>query len=348
MASLRHWLSPRWQLFLMRLRSFTREPSATFWVFGFPLLMSIALGLAFRNQGATRLTVAVVDGARQAAVMATLGAAEGLAPQALPLAEAREALRRGKVALVVVPDAEPRLLLDPTQPEGRTARLLVSDALQRSAGRVDPLVVEEEKVSAPGARYIDFLIPGLLGFGIMSSSIWGLGWALVQMRMGKLLKRFAATPMHKTDFLSAFAAARLLLACLETLFFVAFARWIFDVRVAGSLPLFLGWALLGSLCFAGISALVASRAENSETASGLMNLVTLPMTVLSGVFFSASHFPGWMQPVLRLLPLTALIDGLRAVATDGAPLLALLRPGLVLVTWGALAFALAVRWFRWV
>ena len=346
--SARHWLAPRWQLFLMRLRSFTREPAATFWVFGFPLLMSIALGLAFRNQGVSKLTVAVADGAGQAAVIATLGAAEGLAPQALPLAEAKEALRRGKVALVVVPDAEPQLLLDPTQPEGRTARLLVSDALQRAAGRVDPLVVEEEKVSAPGARYIDFLIPGLLGFGIMSSSIWGLGWALVQMRMGKLLKRFAATPMHKTDFLFAFAAARLLLACLETMFFVAFARWIFEVRVAGSVLVFIGWALLGSLCFAGISALVASRAENSETASGLMNLVTLPMTVLSGVFFSASHFPGWMQPVLRLLPLTALIDGLRAVATDGAPLLALLRPGMVLVAWGGLAFALAVRWFRWV
>ena len=344
----RTWLGPRWQLFLMRLRSFTREPSATFWVFGFPLLMSVALGLAFRNQGATRLTVAVADAPGQAAVMSTLATAEGLAAQALPLEEAREALRRGKVALVVVPGSPTHLLLDPTQPEGRTAKLQVSDALQRAAGRTDPLVLEEQRVSAPGARYIDFLIPGLLGFGLMSSSIWGLGWALVQMRMGKLLKRFAATPMRKTDFLFAFASARLLLAFLETLFFVAFARWIFDVRVAGSVAVFVGWALLGSLCFAGISALVASRAENSETASGLMNLVTLPMTVLSGVFFSASHFPGWMQPVLRLLPLTALIDGLRAIATDGAPVLALLQPGLVLVAWGAVAFTLAVRWFRWV
>ena len=346
--SARTWLSPRWQLFLMRLRSFTREPSATFWVFGFPLLMSVALGLAFRNQGASKLSVAVAEGPGRSAVMATLAATEGLAPQALPLGEAREALRRGKVALVVVPTERPQLLLDPTQPEGRTARLQVFDALQRASGRTDPLGVEEQRVSAPGARYIDFLIPGLLGFGLMSSSIWGLGWALVQMRMGKLLKRFAATPMRKTDFLFAFASARLLLACLETLFFVGFARVIFDVRVAGSVAVFLGWALLGSLCFAGISALVASRAENSETASGLMNLVTLPMTVLSGVFFSASHFPGWMQPVLRLLPLTALIDGLRAVATDGAPLMSLLQPGLVLGAWGAVAFALAVRWFRWV
>jgi len=344
----RSWLSPRWQLFLMRIRTFTREPSATFWVFGFPLLMSVALGLAFRNQGASRLTVAVADGPGQPAVMAMLGSTEGLAPQALPLDEAREALRRGKVALVVVPGAQPELLLDPTQPEGRTARLQVSDALQRAAGRSDPLVVREAKISAPGARYIDFLIPGLLGFGLMSSSIWGVGWSVVQMRMGKLLKRFAATPMRKTDFLFAFASGRLLLAFLETVFFVAFARFLFDVRIAGSVGVFVGWALLGALCFAGISALVACRADNSETSSGLMNLVTLPMTVLSGVFFSASHFPGWMQPVLRVLPLTALIDGLRAVATDGAPVLALLQPGLVLVAWGAVAFALAVRWFRWV
>lgn len=347
MSAARDWLNPLWQLFLMRLRTFRREPSATFWVFGFPLLMSIVLALAFRNQAGTRLFVAVAEGPERAAVVAALTASDGLGATAMPLEEAREALRRGKVALVVVPDATPRLLLDPTQPDARTARLLVTDALQRAAGRSDPLTLSEERVTLPGTRYIDFLVPGLLGFGLMSSSVWGLGWAIVQMRMGKLLRRLAATPMRRLDFLLAFAGGRLLLALLEVLFFLGFARLIFDVRVAGSTVTFVLWALAGALTFGGISALVASRAENSETASGLMNLVTLPMTVVSGVFFSASHFPGWLQPVLRALPLTALIDGLRAIAIDGAGASALVLPALVLVAWGVGSFSLALRLFRW-
>ena len=341
------WLDPFWQLLLMRLRTFTREPSATFWVFGFPLLMSVALGLAFRNQAGARLTVAVTEGPERAAVVAALRASEGLSATEMTLDEAHEALRRGKVALAVVPAATPHLLLDPTQPDARSAKLLVVDALQRAAGRIDPRPLSEERVTVPGTRYIDFLVPGLLGFGLMSSSIWGLGWAIVQMRMGKLLRRLAATPMRRLDFLTAFATGRLIIALLEVVFFLGFARVIFDVRVAGNLVLFVLWGLLGALTFGGLSALVASRAQNSETASGLMNLVTLPMTVLSGVFFSASHFPGWLQPVLRVLPLTALIDGLRAVSIDGAGVGALVLPGLVLVAWGVGSFALALRLFRW-
>jgi len=265
----------------------------------------------------------------------------------MTLDEARQALRQGKVALAVVPEATPRLLLDPTQPDARTARLLTVDALQRAAGRTDPRALSEERVTVPGTRYIDFLIPGLLGFGLMSSSIWGLGWVIVQMRMGKLLRRLAATPMRKLDFLLAFAAGRLLLGFLEVLFFLGFARLLFGVRIAGNPVTFVLWALAGALTFAGISALVASRAQTSETASGLMNLVTLPMTVLSGVFFSASHFPVWLQPALRALPLTAVIDGLRAISIDGAGLAALVLPGLVLAVWGVGSFALAVRLFRW-
>ena len=341
------WLDPFWQLLLMRLRSFIREPAATFWVFGFPLLMSIVLGLAFRNQSGTRLSVAVAEGPERAAVLAALRASDGLSATEMALNDAHRELRSGKIALAVVPAAPPRLLFDPTQPDARSARLLVVDALQRAAGRTDPVSLEEERVSLPGARYIDFLIPGLLGFGLMSSSIWGVGWAIVQMRMGKLLRRLAATPMRKLDFLLAFATGRLILAVLEVLFFVGFARLIFDVRVAGNLLTFLLWGLLGTLSFGGLSALVASRAQNSETASGLMNLVTLPMTVVSGVFFSASHFPGWAQPVVRALPLTALIDGLRAISIDGAGVGALLGPALVLVVWGVGSFVLAMRLFRW-
>jgi ABC-2 type transport system permease protein len=338
---------PLGQLFLMRLRALWREPSALFWVFVFPMLISIALGLAFRNQSLAKLTVAVVEGEASARVLEQLSATHGLQVEALPLAEARRALASGKVALVVVGGTPPRLLVDPGVPEGRTARLLVVDTLQRRAGRTDVLVLPEEHVTTPGGRYIDFLIPGLLGFGLMSSSVWGIGWGLVQMRMGKLLKRLVATPMRKADLLASFILSRLLLALVETAFFLAFARLLFGVRVTGSLPAFFLVAATGALSFGGLGLLVASRAQNSETAGGLMNLVTLPMTVLSGVFFAASHFPRWMQPLVKALPLTAVIDGLRAISTDGASVWTLGGPLLVLLLWGAASFSLALRVFRW-
>jgi ABC-2 type transport system permease protein len=340
---------PLWQLLLMRFRALWREPSALFWVFVFPLLISIALGLAFRSQGLSKLRVAVVEveGPRGADALAVLGRTAGLEPERMELASARRALAAGKVAVVVVAGETPRLLVDPGVPEGRTARLLVTEALQRAAGRADALLLAEEHVTTPGARYIDFLIPGLLGFGLMSSSVWGLGWGLVQMRMGKLLKRLVATPMRKADLLASFVLSRLALAVLETGFFLSFARLLFNVRIAGSLVAFFAVAALSALSFGGVGLLVASRAQNSETAGGLMNLVTLPMTVLSGVFFSASHFPGWMQPMVRLLPLTAVIDALRAISIDGASLSTQGGPLLVLALWGVGCFALSLKLFRW-
>jgi ABC-2 type transport system permease protein len=338
---------PLGQLFLMRLRALWREPSALFWVFVFPMLISIALGLAFRNQGLARLRVAVVEGPGSAQVLAQFSATPGLQAEALSLPDARRALATGKVALVVVAGEPPRLLVDPGVPEGRTARLLTVDTLQRMAGRTDAVQLPEEHVTRAGGRYIDFLIPGLLGFGLMSSSVWGLGWGLVQMRMGKLLKRLVATPMRKADLLASFILSRLLLALVETAFFLTFAWLLFGVRVSGSLVSFFLVAAAGALSFGGLGLLVASRAQNSETAGGLMNLVTLPMTVLSGVFFAASHFPGWMQPLVKALPLTAVIDGLRAISMEGASVLTLGGPLLVLLLWGAAAFVVALRIFRW-
>jgi ABC-type multidrug transport system permease subunit len=338
---------PLWELILFRMRAMWREPAALFWTFGFPLLTSLALGLAFRNRELPELPVAVVDGAGADRIATALDGTAGLTALRMSEAEGRDALRRGKVALVLIPGAQPELLMDPTQSEGRTARLMTVDALERLNGRVDTLVVQERPVTAAGSRYIDFLIPGLLGMGLMSSGLWSLGWAVVQMRTGKLLKRLAATPMKHSHFLLSFALSRCVLSVVEILFFVAFARLLFDVRMFGSLLSFIALGLVGSLSFGGLAMLIASRVASAETASGLMNLITLPMMVLSGVFFSSSNFPEWMQPALKVLPLTALNDGLRAIMTDGAPLLALWPQLLVLAVWGFIPFGLAVRYFKW-
>jgi ABC-type multidrug transport system permease subunit len=344
MAAGRH---PLVLLVAARWRTLLREPSTLFWLFGFPLLTSLALGVAFRNRDLDRLQVAVVESPGAAEAAKAIDGAEGLAAVRVTEAEARDRLRRGRVALVVVPGEKPDLLLDPTMPDGRTARALAVDALERAAGRKDLLAPTVKPVTAPGSRYIDFLIPGLLGMGLMSASIWSVGWTLVQMRVGKLLKRFSATPMRRSDFLLSFVLMRAVVALVEIVFIAAMARVLFDVRVFGSLLDVILLGLAGALSFGGVALLGASRTRTLATASGILNAVTMPMIVLSGVFFSPSKFPDWAQPVINGLPLTALNEGLRAIMIDGTPLWALWPKLLVLAIWGGLSFGIALRIFRW-
>jgi ABC-type multidrug transport system permease subunit len=269
----------------------------------------------------------------------------------LDAAAARLELRAGKVALLLVPPEQPGGPLgyrfDPVRAESRLARATVDDLVQRAAGRHDPRAVGDQPVTERGARYIDFLIPGLIGMNLMSGSMWGIGWVIVNMRVRKLLKRMLAAPMRRRHLLYAQALARLLLIPVEVFAILLFARLAFDVRVTGSIAALALLCLAGSASFAAIAILVASRAQNNETVSGLMNLVMMPMFVLSGVFFSAAHFPQAMQPLVNALPLTALNDSLRAVIIDGAGLGAVVKPLVVMGIWGVVSFVAGLRLFRW-
>jgi ABC transporter DrrB family efflux protein len=338
---------PLFQLTVTRMREFYREPEAIFWVFGFPIVLAAALGLAFRNRGPSPLAVGVLAGAGDSAAVAALRASSTLAPAILDSADAQQQLRTGRVALVVVPGAPMTYRLDPQRPDSRLARLEVDDALQRAAGRHDPVVTREDRVTAPGSRYIDFLIPGLLGMNLLGSGIWGVGFTVVSARQKKLLKRFMATPMRRSDYLLGFILSRLLFLALEVAALVGFGWWIFDVGVRGSILALAGVALLGSLSFAGLGLLVASRARTIEGVQGLMNLVMLPMWMLSGTFFSYARFPDAMQPIVKALPLTGLNDALRAVMIDGTSVWHLGRPLAVVAAWGLISFVLALRLFRW-
>lgn len=208
-------------------------------------------------------------------------------------------------------------------------------------------VTADARVSEPGSRYIDFLLPGLIGMGLMSSGLWGVGYTIVDMRTRKLIKRLVATPMKKRDFSLAFVAVRGLFLVVELPVLIGFGNLVFGVPLRGSVALVFAIATLGSLMFAGIGVLVASRAENTQTMNGLVNLVTLPMFVASGSFFSSSRFPDSVQPVLRVLPLTALNDALRAVMLEGVGPAQIAVPIAIMVGWGVLSFALALRLFRW-
>lgn len=339
--------SPVVQLILARLRESLREPETIFWTFLFPPLLAVALGIAFRSEEPPPAAVAVVDGAGAEAAAGALRGNPYVQVERLAADEADRRLRAGRVAVVVVPGPAPVLRFDPTRPEAHLSRAMVVDALQRAAGRTDPLALRDERVDRPGARYIDFLIPGLLGMNLMGAGLWGIGWTVVEARTRRLLKRLLATPMRRRDFLLAQVLARMVYLPLEVLLLLGLSWLLFDVGLAGS-PLDLGVVVLvGSLAFAGLGTLLASRARTTETISGLINLCTLPMFLLSGVFFASSRFPEFLQPLIQALPLTALIDALRAIMTEGTSLLALGPELLVLAAWGLVSFALALRLFRW-
>jgi ABC-type multidrug transport system permease subunit len=336
------------QLLLARSRELSREPEVVFWVFFFPVLLAVALGIAFRNKPPDKVDVAVVEHPNAARVVRALNAAPPLAAEVIGTEDAARQFRLGKVALVVYPGQVYSYRYDPNRPDSMLALSLADAALQKAAGRADPIRIHEQAVTEPGARYIDFLIPGLLGLNLMSGGMWGMGFALVDMRVKKLLKRLVATPMRRTDFLLALVSSRLILMLAEVILLLLVGRLIFKMVIQGSLGSIIVVSAAGSLSFAGIGLLCASRAQKIETISGLMNLVMLPMFVLSGIFFSADRFPAAMQPFIRILPLTALNDALRSVILEGASLEAQALRLLILTAWGIVSFLLALRLFRWV
>jgi ABC-2 type transport system permease protein len=236
---------------------------------------------------------------------------------------------------------------DDTRSDARNARQLVDGILQRAAGRSDPVTIHEEYIRERGSRYIDFLLPGLIGMNLMGTGIWGIGFAIVDQRRRKLLKRLIATPMSRVDYLLAFLLSRLGWLVLEVGVLVAFGVLVFGVPLRGSLPELALICVLGGFTFGGLGLLVASRARTIEAASGLMNLVMMPMWVFSGIFFSASNFPDAMQPFVQALPLTAVVDALRANMLEGASLATVAPEFAIIAAWLVGSFVVALRIFRW-
>lgn len=335
------------ELALLRIRTFLREPEALFWTFLFPILMAIGLGIAFGGDADVAVPVVVIEGSAADAHLPALQASDDLEVTRMAPAAAAEALRRGEVDLLVGGSDSVVFRFDPTRAESRTARLLVDEAIQMGAGATRPVAVAVDPERQPGSRYIDWVIPGLIGLNLMSTGLWGIGFGIVNMRQKKQLKRLVATPMRRGDFLASQMLARLAFLLLEVPPLVLFAWLVFRVEVEGSW-LDLGIiVLLGTLTFAALGLLASSRARTVEGVSGIMNVIMLPMFILSGVFFSASRFPDAIQPFIQLLPLTALNDAMRAVYNEGRPLLDVSWELLILVVWTGLSALLALRLFRW-
>lgn len=338
------------QLSWTRMLAFLREPEAIFWVFAFPIVMALALGLAYRNQGPQPSAVGVQAGSGADSVMAALARSSDLKPALLDSAAAELALRRGKIVLLVRPrpaPVPPVFTFDPKRPETRLAYLATVDAIERGAGRADRMQITDDTRERRGGRYIDFLLPGLIGLNLLGTGMWGIGFPVANARQLKLLKRMIATPMRRGDYLLSLMLARLVWLVLEVAALLIIGRIAFQIEVTGSWLAFLLISLVGATAFSALGLLVASRARTIEGVSGLMNVAMIPMWLLSGTFFSSERFPHAMQPFIQALPLTAVNDALRAIMNEGAGL-ATVAPDLgILAAWGIASFVAALALFRW-
>src|ERR1700678_105604 len=342
-----------------RIIELKREPEVVFWIFVFPLLLAAGLGIAFRDKPADVTWVAIIDNAGAQKTLAMLQNSSNKSPsrgstiqaRVLDRAVALKGFHSGKYDLAIdsLVDGSYTFYYDPARPESVLSRAEVDAALESAAGRKDPLTTSSQSSSEPGSRYIDFLIPGLLGMNLMNSGMWGVGFALVEMRQRKLLKRFVATPMRQSDFLLALMSSRLVLMVLEVALLLGFGVLVFHMRMRGwgSILSVLLIASLGAVTFGGVGLLTACRAQKIESVSGLINLVMMPMWIFCGVFFSYQKFPAIAQPFIKALPLAALNDALRSTIIEGAPLRSQTGRLLVLSVWGGMSFILALRWFRW-
>jgi ABC-2 type transport system permease protein len=339
--------SPLRELLKARLREFIREPETVFWVYAFPVLLAIGLGIAFRNRPAERIFVDIQQQVTAAELAGSLSRYPDFVVAIHPKQECMDRLRLGKSALVVIPGTEVTFLFDPTRPESVLARQRADDALQRAAGRRDPLKTEDRHVTEPGTRYIDFLIPGLIGMNMLAGSMWGVGYVIVDMRVRKLLKRFVATPMKRSHFLWSTLGGRMAFMIPELIVILGAGVVLFGFPIRGNFFTILILSLFGATCFSGLGMLVACRAQKLETVSGLMNLIMMPMWLLSGVFFSPERFPDMLQPFIQALPLTQFNLALRAVILEGASLSSQVWRLVFIAAWGAVSYFFTLRWFRW-
>jgi ABC-2 type transport system permease protein len=339
------------QLILVHFKTFFREPAILFWAILFPILMAWILGIAFSNKGETFKTVYVVSDAKIPEKIDGEKTFSSETPNPFRIkftpaspVEAIQAIKRGVISLYIEVRNDSLIYhFDPANPDARLTHLVIDREISGVNASASAIALLESK----GTRYIDFLIPGLIALGIMNSCVWGIGWTLIETRMKKLLRRMVATPMKKSVFLGSHVITRIILGTIETLLLFTFAYFYFGTTITGSILAFVVVFLCGVMTFSGIGILIASRTDKSEIGNGLVNAVTLSMTILSGVFFNYHNFPDWTIGFIKYLPLTLLADALRAIFIEAAGFREVFMPIVVLFFTGLTFFIAGMRIFKW-
>jgi ABC-2 type transport system permease protein len=371
-----------WQLITAQFKEITREPGVLFWGIIFPILMSLGLGIAFTKKADVTRKVAVVDPFEETKITADsssdhlagflekYGSIEEPASKdtyswkiTLPddklgnsiflfykhtWTDAMLQLKRGSVNIVLLEkDGHIEYHFDPVNSDAQLTYLKLSGLIENHKSIASGTNVSIKPLTVTGTRYIDFLIPGLIGMGVMMSTLWGLSYGIIEKRSKKLLRRMVATPMKKHYFLMALIAVRFAMNLIESLLLLIFAIIVFHLKIQGSFTALLAIFFAGNVAFAGMSVFVSSHTSNTEVGNGLINAIVMPMMVLSGIFFSYHNFPDWSIPVIQKLPLTMLTDGMRSIINEGAGYPEIAFPFLILMAIGALFFTAGLKVFKW-
>ena len=369
------------QLFLAHFREIIREPGVIFWGIVFPILMALGLGIAFTKKADVIHHVAIIEANaptvsidnNQSEIQDFLqkyckkvdaGVDE---PQNYQLilpdkklgnttflfrktgwTEAMVLLKRGKLS-IVLDEKNDRVIyhFDPLNPEAQLTYLQLSRIMNAGERNLPALEANVEPLTVGGTRYIDFLIPGLIAMGVMMSCLWGISYGIIEKRSKKLLRRMIATPMKKSYFLLTMISVRIALNFTESALLFVFAWLVFDITIQGNIAALLGIFIAGNISFAGIAIFVSSHTANTEIGNGLINVVVLPMMVLSGIFFSYHNFPDWAIPYIQKFPLTMLADGIRSIFIEGAGYVEVAFPSFFLIIIGVLFFSAGLKIFKW-
>jgi len=355
-------------LLASHLKEIMREPGVLFWGILFPILMSLALGIAFTKRQDTLRKVAILKNEAQGKLGDVLKTyADSTSENTYQLTirnekmgntyirfylmepeEAMIALKRGVVNVIVAEnDGNVEYRFDPLNPDAQLNYLKLSKYFGKGKKVVVENTVNISPMTLRGTRYIDFLIPGLLAMGVMMSTMWGISYGIIEKRSKKLLRRMVATPMSKAYFLVSFMTIRMMMNFVEALLLVIFAWLVFDISIQGSIPALMAMFIAGNIGFSGLAFFISSRTVKTEIGNGLINLVVMPMMILSGIFFSYHNFPDAIIPFIQKLPLTLVADGMRSIFIEGAGFQQIAFPSVVLFFGGIIFFAAGLKMFRW-
>jgi ABC-type multidrug transport system permease subunit len=365
------------QLIIAHAKEITREPAVLFWGIVFPILMALGLGIAFTKKPDVTRTIVVIGNTSKGNNESSLVQLQDYyKSKNLNFVEKNEEyilkiddeqlgnttyifresdwndamilLKRGQINLILEQKADQlHYHFDPLNPEAQLLYLQLSQ-IQTGTGIQSPISAGViEPLTVTGTRYIDFLIPGLIAMGVMMSCLWGLSYGIIDKRSKKLLRRMIATPMRRSNFLIALITVRLGMNIVESILLFLFAFFFFNISIQGDLLALLMVFLAGNVAFSGIAIFISSRTANTEIGNGLINAVVLPMTVLSGIFFSYHNFPDWAISMIEKLPLTLLADHIRGIFIEGSGLSDIFIPSLILTTIGIGFFLVGLRIFRW-
>jgi len=366
-------------LFIIHAKILMREPAVLFWGIIFPILMALGLGLAFTQKKEAIHNIAIVQNIknnpqstdnkfesflqnRSKIIKSDKGnkSINQLTSKDEKLGnsiynfhrdnwkDAIVQLKRGEISLIIEEtDSGIKYHFDPVSPDAHLTYLSLSKIINNEKPIDDDDNETVEPLNLHGTRYIDFLIPGLIAMGILMSSVWGLGYGIIETRSKKLLRRMIATPMRKSYFLISLITVRTAMNFFEASLLFLFSYFVFGITIQGNISALFLVFIAGNIGFAGLSILVASRTANPEVGNGLISAVTTPMFVLSGVFFSYHNFPDWSIGFIKILPLTLLADGIRSIFIEGAGFAQVALPFFVLISMGIIFFAIGLKLFKW-